>query len=177
MSCCCQYECSCRSVTTTSTTTTTTLCPDAIFCDSVIDMDCVVYTGCDDDCLQIETGDSLTQVLVNIFEALNGCGQGSGTTTTTIDPGPQQLVEICLTYAADGGCAASCPLECGTYYVYQNCYTYITTNDAFNALECVIYLDAAGLTTAPNGWYSRPGGLCYILGFQGGEISGVTNCP
>jgi hypothetical protein len=81
MSCCCQYECSCKKTTTTSTTTTTTLCPDAIFCDSVIDLDCVVYTGCDNDCLQIETGDSLTQVLLNLFEALEFCPT---TTTTTI---------------------------------------------------------------------------------------------
>jgi hypothetical protein len=144
----------------------------------VYDLNCFVYTGCDNDCLEIETGDSLTQVFLNLFEAATDCGGGSGTTTTTLEPGPQELVEICLTYAAEGGCAASCPLECSTYYVYSNCYTYITSNDIFNAIDCSIYLDIEGLQPAPNGWYSEPGGLCYIIGgIIPGEITGITDCP
>ena len=82
MSCCCQYECSCQNVTTTSTTTTTTLCPDAIICDSAYDLNCFVYSGCDNQCSQIETGDSLIQVFLNIFETIENCGQITTTTTT-----------------------------------------------------------------------------------------------
>jgi hypothetical protein len=72
-SCYCQYECSCQSVPITTTTTTTTICPDAIFCDEVYDLNCVVYSGCADTCPQINTGDSLIQVFLNMFRMINEC--------------------------------------------------------------------------------------------------------
>lgn len=179
-SCCCQYECSCGKLpTTTSTTTTTTLCPDAIPCDSVIDLNCVVYSGCNDDCPQVHTGDSLTQVFLNLFEmVVDVCG-AEITTTTTAEPGPVELVEICLSYVSAGGCSAACASDCVTYYVYSDCYNYIMTNNAFNILGCTVYTDILGVYPAADGWYSRPGGLCYILGssYNNGEITGVTSCP
>ena len=85
MSCCCQYECSCREVLiTTSSTTTTTLCPDAIVCDSAIDLGCVVYSGCNDDCPQVETGQPLENVFFNMFQmVIDICHAVPITTTST----------------------------------------------------------------------------------------------
>jgi len=60
---CCQPSDCTPVATTTTTTTTTTLCPDPLPCDTVYLTDCIVYSGCDDDCLQVYTGDTLTQVL------------------------------------------------------------------------------------------------------------------
>lgn len=168
MSCCCSYECQCTKVaSTTTSTTTTTLCPDAIPCDSVVLTDCVVYSGCDDDCFQIFTGDTLTQVFANIFEAYEECYGPIETTTTGA---PEQLVEVCFSYAEIGGCAAACGQECSTYYMYESCANNIS-------LDCIVYEDSAGTIPAPNGWYSKPGGGCYILGFGNGEITGLTPCP
>ena len=71
MSCSNYYDCQCGNcVTTTSTTTTTTLCPDAIPCDEVFMANCVVYTGCDDICHNISTGDSLPEVFLKIFQLI-----------------------------------------------------------------------------------------------------------
>ncbi len=95
-----------------------------------------------------------------------------------VPPSPV-IVPICLTYAAVGGCAASCGLECSNYYASSQCANYITTNAAPAPLGCVIYTDALGTIPAPDGFYSRPGGLCYILGssYNNGEITGITSCP
>lgn len=68
MACSCLYDCTCGQRTLgTTTTTTTTLCPDAIFCDSVYKAECVVYSGCDDVCHEIYTGDPLAEVFLKIF--------------------------------------------------------------------------------------------------------------
>jgi hypothetical protein len=72
-SCYCQYECSCQDSIITTTTTTTTVCPDAIFCDEVYNLNCVVYSGCENTCPQIKTGDSLIHVFSNIFRMINQC--------------------------------------------------------------------------------------------------------
>lgn len=186
MSCGCLNICNCgycTSTTTSTTTTTTTLCPDAIFCDSVYNLDCVIYSGCDDDCPQITTGDSLIQVFLNMLEMIEyqcgGIPSGTTTTTTTEGPIPEGLVAICLTYASVGGCAASCPLECSNFYASAACVNYLNTNNAFASLGCVLYSDVLGTTPALDGWYSRPTGLCYILGSHSnsGIITGITGCP
>lgn len=82
------------------------------------------------------------------------------------------IVPICLTYAAVGGCAASCGLECSNYYTSSQCANSVS-------LGCVIYTDALGTIPAPDGFYSRSGGACYILGssYNNGEITGITSCP
>lgn len=187
MSCCCPNICNCNpcqtTTTTTSTTTTTTLCPDAIFCDAIYDLNCFIYSGCNDDCPQISTGDSLVQVFANILEMIEyqcgGIPSGTTTTTTTEGPIPPELVAICLTYSSVGGCAASCPLECTDFYADATCVNYINTNAAPQPLGCILYSDALGTTPALDGWYSRPGGLCYILGSHSnsGIITGISLCP
>ena len=101
----------------------------------------------------------------------------TSTTTSSTTAAPQQLVPISLTFASVGGCTASCSLDPLIFYVYTNCYNYITTNNAFNILGCVIYQDAAGTQPGLNGWYSTRSGLCLIVGsFNNGVISGVTSC-
>lgn len=175
-SCCCQYECSCVRLVTTSTTTTTTLCPDAIPCDAAYDLNCVVYTGCNDDCPQITTGDSLVQVFLNLFEMIVvECGEGI-TTTTTIEPVPEELVAICLGYSPDGGCSGACATICENVYAYTACANYININNAFATLGCILYSDSLGTNPAPSGWYSRPSGLCYVVNTNG-SITGIQNCP
>jgi hypothetical protein len=182
MSCCCPYECECNRVVAPlpTTTTTTTLCPNAIICDEAVLMDCVVYSGCDALCPLLETGDSLVTVFAQLFDMYENCNGPlvPSTTTTTTTPGPIVLVPICLTYTPTGGCATSCALECFTHYTSSRCANYINTNAAPAALGCILYTDALGTTLAPDGWYSRPGGLCYILGSNSnsGEITGITNC-
>jgi len=91
----------------------------------------------------------------------------------------QTIVPICLTYAAVGGCAASCILDCSNYYTSSSCANLINTGATPAALGCFIYTDALGTIPAPDGFYSRPGGLCYILGssYNNGEITGITSCP
>lgn len=109
----------------------------------------------------------------------------STTTTTTSNPSTTSstttvtptIVSICLTYASTGGCAASCGLDCSTYYTDSACANYINTNAAPQPLGCIIYTDPQGTILAPNGFYSRPTGLCYIIGNGGGAISGITLCP
>lgn len=181
-SCCtCCTPSNCTPIpTTTTTTTTTTLCPDPLPCDDVYMLDCVVYSGCDSLCPQLKTGDPLTTVFGNLFAMYEQCNgpinPGTTTSTTTVSP---VLVSICLTYAAIGGCAASCPLDCNTYYTSSACANKINTNSSPGALGCIIYTDALGTIPAPDGWYSRPGGLCYILGsgYNNGHITGITSCP
>lgn len=182
MSCNCPYECECSRAATPlpTTTSTTTACPNAIICEEAVLMDCVVYSGCDALCPQIKTGDSLVSVFGQMFDMYENCNGPiiPSTTTTTTTSGPVVLVDICLTYAATGGCAASCALDCSTYYTSVACANYINTNAAPAPLGCVIYSDALGTSPAPDGWYSRIGGLCYILGssYNGGMITGITNC-
>jgi hypothetical protein len=99
------------------------------------------------------------------------------TTTSSTTSAPQQLVPISLTFAGLGGCAASCGLDPATFYVYTTCYNNITTNNAFNILDCVIYQDAGGTTTGLNGWYSTRAGLCLTVGsYNNGVITGVGSC-
>lgn len=102
----------------------------------------------------------------------------SSTTSSTTTATPT-IVPICLAYAAIGGCAASCALDCFTYYTSSTCAHYINTNAAPQPLGCVIYTDPLGSITAPDGFYTRPGGLCYILGstYNNGVITGITSCP
>lgn len=102
----------------------------------------------------------------------------TSTTSTSTTPAPIVIVPICLTYASIGGCVATCGLECSTYYMNSICANYINTNAAPQALGCIVYTDPLGTVPAPDGWYSRPGGLCYILGssFNNGEITGITLC-
>lgn len=161
--------------TTTTTTTTTTLCPDPLPCDEAYVTDCIVYSGCDEDCSTIQTGDTLTEVFAKLFEMYEECN-GPITSTTTVAP---VIEPICLTYAAVGGCAAACPLDCNTYYTSSVCVGYINTNNALQILGCTLYTNALGTIPAPDGWYSKPGGLCIILGssYNNGEVTGVTSCP
>jgi len=180
MSCCCNslytgIPCCCPPYTTT--TTTFPICKDGEQCDEVYTTDCVIYTGdpISLPCLTIEEGDRYTDILEAILANLADC-EPLGTTTTTTQ-GPQVLRSICLTYANQGGCAASCGLECSTYYVYTDCYNYIQVPDPFNILNhCVIYTDSAGLNTAPSGFYSYPTRATCLIVNTIGEVTGVTNC-
>jgi hypothetical protein len=122
-----------------------------------------VYSGCDDDCLQVYTGDTLTQVLANIFEAYEECY--GPIETTTLGP----LQEICLGYSATSNIANACAADCLSYYVSQSCY-----NNLF--LDCVIYTDQLGTSTAPQGAYASNGGGLYFVN-SNGVITGVTSCP
>lgn len=180
MSCCCNslytgIPCCCPPYTTT--TTTFPICEDGEICNKVYTTDCVIYTGDSISlpCLTIEKGDRYTDILEVIMVNLENC-EPFGTTTTTTQ-GPQVLVPICLTYATEGGCAASCVLECSTYYVYTDCYSYIQLPDPINILNhCIIYIDSAGLNTAPSGFYSYPTRTICLIVNTIGEVTGVTNC-
>lgn len=180
-SCCtCCTPSDCRPVpTTTTTTTTTTLCPDPLPCDEVYNMDCVVYSGCDLLCPQLNTGDPLTSVFSNLFAMYEQCnGPLNPTTSTTTIFTPPTIVEICLAYSPES-CGGACGLDCTTYYTSSTCANLINTNAAPAALGCAIFTDALGTIPAVDGFYSRPGGLCYILGshYNNGVITGITNCP
>jgi hypothetical protein len=100
------------------------------------------------------------------------------TTSTTTIFTPPTLVEICLAYSSES-CGGACGLECSTYYTSSTCANYINTNAAPAALGCAIFNDSLGTIPAVDGFYSRPGGLCYILGssYNNGVITGITNCP
>lgn len=175
---CCQPS-DCTPVATTSTTTTTTtLCPDPLPCDTVYLTDCIVYSGCDDDCLQVYTGDTLTQVLANIFEAYEECYGPIETTTTS---GPPVPTEICLGYS-ELGCAQACASECSTYYTSLQCYNAIIAGDGFTVLDCSIYTDIAMTIPAPFGFYSHAGATpsgstCMNISQIIGEFNSFTPCP
>jgi len=182
MSCSCTHidywnpcQCGASFVNITTTTTTTTLCLDGEECEDGLDLNCIIYCGPDIPCWGVKQGDSAAEILQIIYQY--ACPQSfTTTTTTTAEP---VIVSICLTYAATGGCAASCGLPCTQYYVDSICANNMFTNSALNTLGCKIYTDGLAAIPAPDGWYSRPSGLCYILksSYNNGEITGVTSCP
>lgn len=50
---------------------TTTVCPDAQVCDQAIESNCVTYTGPDIDCVGVQSGMNVTQVMDIILDGLN----------------------------------------------------------------------------------------------------------
>jgi hypothetical protein len=124
----------------------------------------------------VYTGDTLTQTFANIFEAYQECYGPIETTTTGA---PEELVEICLSYAPTGGCAAACVGDCSTYYVYTSCYNNIVAGSWLGSLDCVIYGDNTGTVGVPAGFYSyEPSSLClYASIYNDGVVTGVSPCP
>jgi hypothetical protein len=194
MSCGCQYNCNCNPcrTTTTSTTTTTTLCPDAIPCDAVYDLNCFMYSGCEDDCPQISTGDSLVQVFANMFEMIvvQCGGNPSGTTTTTtiaIPPGAIQYL-IVLGYETISpveDIIVSNTLE-DLCIAFSNLINFNINLDSVIFDETTYYLDEETMllynsvtnTFAEDGYYFSEGSLLVIDGLAESidpyEVCGIT---
>lgn len=106
-------------------------------------------------------------------DSSNSSTTSTTTSTTTFS---SQIVAICLSYDNSGVFCGACGKECSTYYANSTCVNYIMNNNAPEPIGCVIYTDEAGTITAPNGSYSRPGGLCYTVGGGNGAIQGISNC-
>lgn len=182
MSCTCTHidywnpcQCGRSIVNITTTSTTTTLCPDGELCETSLDLNCIIYCGPDIPCWGVKQGDSVVDVLEIVYSYI--CPE-SFTTTTTTTAAPV-IVSICLKYAQTGGCSAACSqIPCTQYYTLSTCAQAIYNNIPISILDCRLYTDPAATIPAPDGWYSREGGLCYILdsGFNNGEVTGVTNC-
>jgi hypothetical protein len=177
MACSCNnsyYNLPCCCPTEPLITTTTTLCPDGTICEEVLQSDCIIYNGYDLGCYGIAPGSSLTTILQTLILLLPGCS-----TTTTEPPVSTTTIfssqPICLRYSTTS-CATACISECTNYYLSSSCYTAFVTHNAFNMLNCYIYLDAGLTQPAPLGFYSYDQ-MCIILGHVPGEITGVTNCP
>lgn len=76
MSCNCNnayYSLPCCCPTPVGTTTTTTLCPNGNPCDEMFSSDCIIYNGVAAPCFNINTGNSVTQLLQAIITQLGAC--------------------------------------------------------------------------------------------------------
>ena len=101
---CCSscYPSNCTTTsTTTSTTTTTTICPDPEVCEEIYNLECVEYTGDNEDCFGIITGDYIDSTITTLFTLLQ--------TTTTLCYRPEGLQDYTLfnELSYDGGITSS----------------------------------------------------------------------
>jgi hypothetical protein len=76
MSCNCNnayYSLPCCCPTPVGTTTTTTLCPNGNPCDEMFSSDCIIYNGVAAPCFNVNTGDTVTEMLQAIITQLGAC--------------------------------------------------------------------------------------------------------
>ena len=100
----------------------------------------------------------------------------TSTTTSSTTSVPQELLDISLSYSS-ANCATACGTEPTFYYAYTTCRFNIIIGNAPQILGCVLYTDASGTTTVPDGFYSTQTGVCVIVSGGSGVITGVTSCP
>jgi len=106
---CCSSSCTCSTTTSTTSTTTVHIPCDVDNCEETIDVQCIQYNNGTVECLSIENGNSLQDVLAILFEKVTGynctcefCGaivekvQFTTTTTTTLlcDPCENTILDI-----------------------------------------------------------------------------------
>lgn len=117
---CCSGGCTCKSTTTTSTTTIPFVCPEEN-CDETINLDGVVYSGANSDCLNIYKNQRLDDVIRALFTSVTGIDcfpppppttttststttiAPTTTTTTTVQEDPFLCFNLALLEAGGGG--------------------------------------------------------------------------
>jgi hypothetical protein len=98
---------------------TTTKCPDAQPCDATLESNCVIYNGNDYDCVGVENGMTVTNVIDIILETLNliDC-----TTTTTSAP---TTTSTSTTTSSTTTTTTECPLCETSVFTLNGSPTYV----------------------------------------------------
>jgi len=169
MSCTCNQSINCDpcAFCTPPGVTCLTTCAPIDPCAEKIDIDCVIYSGDDHPCSDIENGQPISQIMLqalSLIFPLNVCCYFEAT-VVLIDPPPSQYT-FCYSSAINNG---SCNKACSCDPTTSNVTVYSLDNPLVPG--SLLYTNGTLSTLAPAGYYSANYNCITV---SGGSISGVT---
>lgn len=170
MSCTCNQSINCDpcAFCTPPGVTCLTACAPVQPCEEKIDIDCVIYSGENHPCSDIEQGQPVSQILLqalSLIFPLEECCYFEATAVAIIPP-PQQYT-FCRSYE-DGDCERACGCDETTSIVS------LYSLDNPLVVGSVLYSDPTLSIFALEGWYSANGNCIIVSGGPSGLISGVS---
>lgn len=168
MSCTCNQSINCDpcAFCTPPGVTCLTTCAPIDLCQEKINVDCVVYSGENHICSQIEKGQPISQIMLQalslIFPIEECCYFEA--TVVLIEPAPSEY-KFCFSSAANNG---SCNKACSCDSTTSNVTVYSLDNPL--VAGSLLYSDGNLSTLAPAGWY---GANYQCITVSGGSITGV----